>query len=687
MIKNRKTVIENHKTTGSVNKRHGIRLTSWRLAINDLLLLTIAFFITNYIKRGSLHLPEGYGMLLCLFYGSWLVSGLAGKKFTPGKYQGYRGGWVLFRSALYLTYAIVFIVVMFGLHYFSRIHIFATCGALLGLELLVWGFTLWKAGPFQVEEDAETKGQVLSDRFQKEGDGPETGFARFSYRFFALDLGLFFAAFFIVNYLKRETLALEPGYDKLLLMLLTLLLGVSLLTRKFHGISQRNFYFTLWQWIKAGILMMAATAVLVFGLRMFHYSRLQGFGTIFVLLGLEALALIMYYARRKEKKIEPDIESVDQVRRILEQEPYDLNVDIESVRRRLLEPANNKLLRCFQSENMEFYNFLSDHINLKEMLSVEAKVDRNSEFIPIGDDDMMLRLFVSTYKINDRRRINAHFLNIHKMLLPGGYFAGYAHTIQTHYDWIYSRYPRQLAHVAYALDFFIHRVIPKLPWLQKVYFAMTKGRNRIISRAEVLGRLCFCGFEIMTTEVISNRFYFIVRKVKTPSLDANPTYGPLVALKRSGYGGKMVLTYKFRTMHPYSEYLQQYMYDLHGLQKGGKIENDFRMTTWGRIMRKLWLDELPMLYNWLKGDFGLVGVRPLSSQYLSLYDADLQKLRRKVRPGLVPPFYADLPETFEEICESERRYIEAFLERPVRTQIRYFFKAFFNIFLKGARSR
>jgi len=104
-------------------------------------------------------------------------------------------------------------------------------------------------------------------------------------------------------------------------------------------------------------------------------------------------------------------------------------------------------------------------------------------------------------------------------------------------------------------------------------------------------------------------------------------------------------------------------------------------------MRKLWLDELPMLYNWVKGDFALVGVRPLSFQYLSTYDPELQALRKKVRPGLVPPFYADLPETFKEICDSERRYIQSFLKHPVRTQIRYFTKSFVNIVFKGARSK
>jgi lipopolysaccharide/colanic/teichoic acid biosynthesis glycosyltransferase len=169
-------------------------------------------------------------------------------------------------------------------------------------------------------------------------------------------------------------------------------------------------------------------------------------------------------------------------------------------------------------------------------------------------------------------------------------------------------------------------------------------------------------------------------------MTTSPSYGPLVQLKRSGPRGQTVHTYKFRTMHPYSEYLQQYVYDMQGLKKGGKIEADFRVTTWGKFMRKFWLDELPMLYNWLKGDLSLVGVRPLSFHYLSLYDEELKELRKKVKPGLIPPFYVDLPNTFEEICDSERRYIERFLKHPVRTQCIYFWKAFVNIVIKGARS-
>ncbi len=104
------------------------------------------------------------------------------------------------------------------------------------------------------------------------------------------------------------------------------------------------------------------------------------------------------------------------------------------------------------------------------------------------------------------------------------------------------------------------------------------------------------------------------------------------------------------------------------------------------MMRRFWLDELPMLYNWLKGDLQLVGVRPLSNQYLSLYTEELRELRAKVKPGLIPPYYADMPTTLEEIMASEVRYIRAYLARPARTQVTYFFKCFVNIAFRHARS-
>ncbi len=104
-------------------------------------------------------------------------------------------------------------------------------------------------------------------------------------------------------------------------------------------------------------------------------------------------------------------------------------------------------------------------------------------------------------------------------------------------------------------------------------------------------------------------------------------------------------------------------------------------------MRATWLDELPMIYNWLKGDLKFFGIRPLSRQYLGLYTDELKELRTRVVPGLIPPFYADLPKTPSEIIDSELRYIKAYLNAPVRTQLSYLWQSSVNIVFKGARSQ
>lgn len=104
------------------------------------------------------------------------------------------------------------------------------------------------------------------------------------------------------------------------------------------------------------------------------------------------------------------------------------------------------------------------------------------------------------------------------------------------------------------------------------------------------------------------------------------------------------------------------------------------------FLRKFWLDELPMLYNFLKGDVKLVGVRPLSQHYFSLYPEDFQKKRINYKPGLIPPFYSDLPKTLEDIIESEKLYLQKYDKKPFITDLKYFFKAVFNIILKKVHS-
>jgi lipopolysaccharide/colanic/teichoic acid biosynthesis glycosyltransferase len=141
-------------------------------------------------------------------------------------------------------------------------------------------------------------------------------------------------------------------------------------------------------------------------------------------------------------------------------------------------------------------------------------------------------------------------------------------------------------------------------------------------------------------------------------------------------------------MHPYSEYLQDYVFRLNQLQEGGKFKNDFRVTQWGRIMRKLWLDELPMLYNLINGDLKLIGVRPLSKQYFSLYTPELQEKRKTVKPGLIPPYYAQFPtpKSLDEVMENENKYLDEYFKKPLTTDFVYFWKALYNIVVRNSRS-
>jgi hypothetical protein len=139
-------------------------------------------------------------------------------------------------------------------------------------------------------------------------------------------------------------------------------------------------------------------------------------------------------------------------------------------------------------------------------------------------------------------------------------------------------------------------------------------------------------------------------------------------------------------MYPFAEYLQDYVHKRNNLENGGKFKDDFRVASSRRILRKLWIDEFPMFINVLRGELKIVGVRPLSQHYFNLYSKELQEKRIKYKPGLIPPFYADLPETLEEIQESEMRYLESYEKKPFRTQWRYFWKAWYNILFKKVRS-
>jgi len=95
----------------------------------------------------------------------------------------------------------------------------------------------------------------------------------------------------------------------------------------------------------------------------------------------------------------------------------------------------------------------------------------------------------------------------------------------------------------------------------------------------------------------------------------------LFTQKRPGKGGRLFTLYKFRTM---SDPLDA---------AGEPLPDAPRITPVGRFLRRYSLDELPQLWNVLRGDMSLVGPRPLLTEYLPLYSPE-QARRHEVRPGI-----------------------------------------------------
>ncbi|ASK64341.1 sugar transferase [Virgibacillus phasianinus] len=91
--------------------------------------------------------------------------------------------------------------------------------------------------------------------------------------------------------------------------------------------------------------------------------------------------------------------------------------------------------------------------------------------------------------------------------------------------------------------------------------------------------------------------------------------------KRPGLKGKPFYVYKFRSMTDERN------------TDGELLPDNVRLTKTGEIIRKLSLDELPQLFNVLKGDISLVGPRPLLMEYLPLYTSE-QARRHDLRPGI-----------------------------------------------------
>ncbi len=333
--------------------------------------------------------------------------------------------------------------------------------------------------------------------------------------------------------------------------------------------------------------------------------------------------------------------------------------------------------------NLDTFNYLK---NFVDFTNQDQLVIAKSNSIKLSKVNK-INTIICLENVNNIRYINKYFEKINSKLMDGGLFVGCLETFSARRQRMpISKIPI-LNNLYFGIDFFVKRIAPKLNISQKIYFNLTKGKGRLLSKAESLGRLVSSGFKIMDYKTINGLLYFVVKKENEPVFDLNPSYGPIFKMSRLGKGGEIIKVYKFRTMHPYSEYLQDYVLKANGYAKTGKPADDFRIPIWGRFMRRFWLDELPQLINVLKGEMKLVGIRPVSERYFQDIPKEMQKLRLTQKPGCIPPYVSlNRKANVMSVLQAEKDYLEEKIKNPYFTDTKYFFYAVYNILFKHKRS-
>ena len=156
----------------------------------------------------------------------------------------------------------------------------------------------------------------------------------------------------------------------------------------------------------------------------------------------------------------------------------------------------------------------------------------------------------------------------------------------------------------------------------------------------------------------------------------SPGAGPIYKQIRVGRDGEEFVFYKFRSMRPNAEAELESLLEFNEMTGPVfKIKNDPRITKVGRFIRKTSIDELPQLWNVLRGDMSIVGPRPCLPREAAQYD-EYAKQRLIITPGLtcywqIQPYRNDL--SFDEWLELDLKYIR---ERSFLVDWKIIFKTF-----------
>jgi hypothetical protein len=308
-------------------------------------------------------------------------------------------------------------------------------------------------------------------------------FSTFFY-FFSLLISLLFYAY---NYFRPEFLSKDI---LLLIILFPVWFFSSFFVHQYSPINKNNFWDYFYLLFKSGIIFISLVAFSTFMLKYdFDFSLMPFIVSIVYSIGSITLFTILFLIQTPETTdevktkllratLEIESEIVDRIEKKSEKyfipngnpfNPY------------LEEQLGSIYLRHYQP----VFKFIEDSLDLtsfdiRRAVMIRSADTYNVEVLP----NYSYEFYLNLHELNDLRRINNYLIEINRRLVDGGVFVGRIEPLNLRFKRYNNKYPYYLARFFYFFDFIWKRVFPKMPFIRKIYFAVSKGKNRTISLAE-----------------------------------------------------------------------------------------------------------------------------------------------------------------------------------------------------------
>jgi len=169
--------------------------------------------------------------------------------------------------------------------------------------------------------------------------------------------------------------------------------------------------------------------------------------------------------------------------------------DEDSIKKLIINEVGEDVLQ-FIDQHLEFKNNRTFLTSTNTRFNID-KLQKNK-----------FKNIVNLKRINDVRWINKFFESINGKIELGGIYINSVETYSTRKNRILRKRTKPLNWLHYFTDVVITRVLPKVPFTKRIYFFITKGHGRVLSKAETFGRLYSCGFEIIDEQLINDKLFF-----------------------------------------------------------------------------------------------------------------------------------------------------------------------------------